>query len=90
MSSKKRLYRSQTDRHVAGVCGGLAEYFNIDPTLVRLIFVVLTILSGPGLILYIVLWIVMPDGPTEDEFEYLDEDDLPKVKRSERTGYDEF
>jgi phage shock protein PspC (stress-responsive transcriptional regulator) len=62
METPKRLTRSSTDKKVAGVCGGIAEYFNIDSTLVRLIFVLATLLGGPGLILYIVLWIVMPEA----------------------------
>ncbi|MBN1484706.1 MAG: PspC domain-containing protein [Chloroflexia bacterium] len=49
---------------IAGVCAGLAEYFAIDPTLVRLIFVILALMGGPGILIYIVLWIVMPEGPT--------------------------
>jgi phage shock protein C len=60
----KRLYRSKTDRKIGGVCGGLAEYFNIDPTIVRIIFVILLLPGGlPGFIPYIILWIVVPEGP---------------------------
>lgn len=59
----RRLYRSTKDRKVWGVCGGLAEYFNIDPVLVRVIFVVLTFFSGAGILLYIVLAIVAPSAP---------------------------
>lgn len=55
-----RLMRSETDRMIAGVCGGLAEYLNLDPVLVRLAFVVLGLASGVGLVLYVLLWIVMP------------------------------
>lgn len=57
----KRLFRSKTDRQVAGVCGGLAEYLNVDSTLVRIVFVLATLMGGPGLIAYIVLAIVMPE-----------------------------
>ena len=57
---EKRLYRSRTDRMIWGVCGGLAKYFNIDPVLVRVIFVVLGLASGVGIIAYIVLAIVVP------------------------------
>ena len=59
----KRLYRS-SDRVVAGVCGGIAEYFDIDPTLIRVAYVVLTLFSVafPGLILYIILMILMPNS----------------------------
>jgi phage shock protein C len=57
----KRLYRSQTDKKIAGVCGGIAEYFDIDPTLVRVIFVILLLPGGlPGLLPYLVLWVVIP------------------------------
>lgn len=58
----KKLYRSKTNRHVGGVCGGLAEYFNIDPLVVRLGMVVLALLSGPiGIIIYIIMWLVVPE-----------------------------
>ena len=63
---KKRLYRSRKDRKIAGVCGGLAEYFNIDPTIIRVIAVLLLLPGGaPGLLPYIVLWIVVPEAPEE-------------------------
>ncbi len=55
-----RLRRSATESVVAGVCGGLSEYFNIDPVIVRLIFVVVTLTSGLGLPAYLILWMVMP------------------------------
>lgn len=62
---KKRLYKSRTQRSVFGVCGGLAEYFNIDVVLVRLIFVIFTFLGGPGLIVYIALALIMSEEPRE-------------------------
>lgn len=55
----KRLYRSESDRILAGVAGGIAEYFEVDPLLVRIV-TALSILSGGGLILYILLWIFVP------------------------------
>ncbi len=55
----KKLYRSRTDSVIGGVCGGLAEYFNIDPVLVRVIAVLL-IISGAGLIAYLILWLIVP------------------------------
>jgi phage shock protein C len=57
---KTRLYRSTTDRMIAGVCGGLGAYLEIDPILVRLFFVLLTLGGGSGVLLYLVLWIVIP------------------------------
>lgn len=60
----KRLYRSKNDRMIAGVCGGLAEYFNIDPVIVRLIAVLLLLPGGfPGLVPYLILWVLVPEKP---------------------------
>jgi phage shock protein C len=59
----KRFYRSRNDRVLAGVCGGLAEYFDIDPLLIRLLFVVLALIGGGGFLLYIILWIVTKEVP---------------------------
>jgi phage shock protein C len=58
----RKLYRSQTDRKVAGVCGGLADYFNVDVTLIRVLFVVLAVCGGAGLVLYLAMWILVPDA----------------------------
>jgi phage shock protein PspC (stress-responsive transcriptional regulator) len=60
---RKRLVRSWTDRKIAGVCGGLAEYFDLDPTLLRVIWVLLVLCAGTGLLAYIVMWIVVPSAP---------------------------
>ncbi|MEE3495657.1 MAG: PspC domain-containing protein [Butyrivibrio sp.] len=59
---KKRMYKSN-DRKVCGVCGGLAEYFGIDPTIVRLVYAILAITYGSGLLLYIIAAIIMEDRP---------------------------
>lgn len=60
--SFKRLFRSRENRVIAGVCGGLGEYFNIDPTLIRLIWILVSLLSlGLGLFAYILAWIIMPE-----------------------------
>lgn len=59
----KKLYRSRTDRKIAGVCGGLGEYFGIDPTLMRLLFVLGLIFVGGTLLAYIILMIVIPEEP---------------------------
>jgi phage shock protein C len=65
MNREKRLYRSRTEKMIGGVCGGLAAYFNMDPTLVRVILVALAILPIPGsaIIGYIILWIIVPQEP---------------------------
>ena len=59
----KKLYKSSTDKKLAGVCGGIAEYFGIDSTLVRLGWVVFSLLGGSGLLAYIIAAIIMPDRP---------------------------
>lgn len=56
----RKLYRSQTQKMIAGVCGGLAEFLNLDPTVVRLIFVLLALGAGHGVLIYLVLWLIMP------------------------------
>ena len=59
----KKLYRSRTDRKIAGVCGGLAEYFGIDPTIIRLGFVVGLILAGGTATAYLIMALVIPEEP---------------------------
>lgn len=56
----RRLYRSEIDRMIAGVCAGLGDYFQIDPVIVRLVFVLLAFASGMGVIAYVLLWIIVP------------------------------
>jgi phage shock protein C len=63
MQNEKRLYRSRSDRKLGGVCGGLGEYFGIDPTFVRLAFVILTLIHGSGLLIYVGLCLLMPEEP---------------------------
>ncbi|MBW2974562.1 PspC domain-containing protein [Candidatus Woesearchaeota archaeon] len=56
----KKLYRSRKNRIIAGVCGGIGEYFNVDPTLIRLLWVFLIFIGGSGIFAYIIAWIIMP------------------------------
>lgn len=60
----RRLQRSATDSKLAGVCGGLAEYFGMDSTIVRLLWVLVTFFTGlvPGMVVYVVAWLIMPEG----------------------------
>lgn len=61
----KKLYRSTTDKKVAGVCGGLGKYFDIDPVIFRVIFFILLLPGGlPGLLPYVILWLIIPEEPT--------------------------
>ncbi|HEX6290079.1 MAG TPA: PspC domain-containing protein [Herpetosiphonaceae bacterium] len=57
---KTKLYRSRTNSMIGGVCGGLADYLGIDVTIVRLFFVLLALGNGPGVLIYIILWIILP------------------------------
>ena len=56
----RRLYRSQTEKMIGGVCGGLAEVLDVDPTIIRVVFVLLAFLGGHGILLYLILWLIMP------------------------------
>lgn len=62
---KKKLYKSSTDKKIDGVCAGFAEYFDLDPTLVRVLWVLATIFVGAGIIAYIIAALIMPRKPIE-------------------------
>lgn len=66
---QKRLYRSRTDKKLGGVCSGIGEYFDLDPTLIRVLWVIITVFTGfaPGIIAYILLWIIVPEEPEKIE-----------------------
>ena len=59
----KELYRSRTNRKIAGVCGGLGEYMNLDPTIIRLIWVLLILCAGTGLLAYLIAALIIPENP---------------------------
>ena len=61
---RKRLVRSTNDRKIAGICAGIADYFDIDTTLVRVLWLLATLVPGPNILAYIILWIAVPEGPT--------------------------
>lgn len=72
----KKLYRSEKDKKIAGVCAGLGEYFDIDPTIIRVIFIVLLLPGGlPGLLPYLIFWFIMP---TESEIKSTNATDTKK------------
>jgi len=58
----KKLYRSKNNKIIAGVCGGIGEYFSIDPTIIRLLWLLISI-TGGGLVAYIIAWIIIPKEP---------------------------
>lgn len=64
MAKVKRLYRSGKNRIIAGICGGLGEYFDTDPTIVRLIWAIFTLISlGIGILAYLIAWLIIPRNP---------------------------
>ena len=63
----KKLYRSRKNRMIAGICGGLGEYLDADPTIIRIIFVILALFGlFPGVLLYLAPWLVIPDAPRDE------------------------
>lgn len=91
----KKLYRSKKDQIIGGVCGGIAEYFGIDATLVRLAFVLFALIEGAGIIAYIIAWIIVPERPegqsTKSEEEVYDveldsEDEEGEYKAEEKSS----
>ncbi len=70
----RRLYRSRTDRMISGVCGGLGEYLNIDPTVVRLLFALSLLIGGTGLLVYVVMLIVVPEEPLDTPHTFVNVD----------------
>jgi phage shock protein C len=63
MADSRKLYRSRTNRQLAGVCDGLDQYLTVDATLIRVLFVLLAVLGGSGLVLHVALWIIVPNQP---------------------------
>lgn len=66
----KRLYRSRRQRIIGGVCGGIAEYFDVDAVLVRVLAVLLALMGGPGIVAYIIAWIIIPEEPVGTQTGY--------------------
>ena len=67
MPDVKKLYRSKEDRIIAGVCGGMAEYLNVDPVWIRLVAVLLVFAHGIGILIYILAWILIPPNPHQKD-----------------------
>lgn len=80
LTMNKKLYRSRKDYMIAGVCGGIAEYFEIDSTLVRLLAVLVVLIGGAGVVAYIIAWIVIPKNPDQVSDESFEEREKIKEK----------
>ena len=78
---KNKLYRSTKNCVIGGVCGGIAEYFDIDPTLVRLLAILIFFLGGSGIVAYIIGWIIIPQNPNLSSGDNLE--DKGKIKKEE-------
>ncbi len=86
---KERLFRSKVHRVFGGVAGGLAEYLNLDPIIVRILFIIITVINGFGIFLYVILWIIIPEG----EYPYPPNDPSTSTKSSstdESSSFDSF
>ena len=70
-TSSRRLFRNPNDKMIGGVCSGLANYFDIDPVIVRLVFAVLFLTVGEGLLAYILAWIIIPVAKTPEDMRYM-------------------
>lgn len=99
INMQKRLYRSRTEKMIGGVSGGLAEYFDLDPTIIRVAFVLSIFLGGGGIIAYIILWIVVPEKPllhsqpftnTETNAEKNDDDESQNINNENKTEQPQF
>lgn len=85
----KKLYRSRKDSKIAGVCGGIAEYFNVDPTIIRLLAVLTIFFGGGGIIAYIIAWIIIPLEPLgENSFSSNSRSGQDKKEKQDKTTVD--
>jgi len=83
----KKLYRSRDDRMIAGVCGGLADYFNVDSSLIRLGVLFIFLFQGIGLIAYIIAWLVMSEEPVKNEYRMSDDYYLEEQRQQEKADH---
>ncbi len=83
---EKKIYRSQKNKVIGGVCGGIGEYFDIDPVLIRLIFIILFFSAGVGFLGYIIAWIIIPEKPLDKaNIEVENDEETIKRKKAKRT-----
>lgn len=85
--TKTRLYRSETDRVFAGVAGGLGEILNIDPTIIRIAFLIMAFFGGGGLVIYVIIWLL---SPNESQVKVGKKTSKTKVQKDTRTWVGDF
>lgn len=83
---ERRLYKSRTNRQISGVCGGIGEYFNIDPVIIRLLVVVFTIAGGAGLIAYIIAAIIIPEPEGGNSTEVMEDEEGSSTEPAKSSG----
>ncbi len=71
---EEKLYRSRRNRVVSGVCAGLGKYLNIDPIIIRIVFIIFTLIHGIGILIYIIMWIITPEEPISNLYSGMDVD----------------
>jgi phage shock protein PspC (stress-responsive transcriptional regulator) len=86
---QKKLYRSRTDSTIGGVCGGLGDYFNVDPTFIRIVAVLLVFADGIGILAYILAWIIIPQEPV-GEVEVVEDGQPTTPKKREYAGWNKY
>lgn len=93
MATTKKLYRNQHNKVIGGVASGLADYFEVDVVIFRLIFVLLALVGGGGVLGYIILWIVVPSNPQQHQYQYANagtsEQTPPETENSEKKSSEE-
>ena len=72
----KKLYRDVAGKKIAGVCGGIGKYLEIDPTIVRIVFLILAVVYGCGILAYVAAWVIVPAEPVEE----------PEIKKETKEG----
>jgi len=89
MSTSKRLYRSETDKILGGVCGGIAEVYNFDSTLIRLALVLFTMAGGSGILAYLIAWIINPTESEVKKNEKVTDVEAEKVEKEDEDSEEE-
>lgn len=80
VKKEKILLRSSKNRVIAGVCGGLGDFFKIDPTVIRIIFIFITLFGGSGGLLYLILWLIIPSEKKDKEAQYIIRKNAKEIK----------
>lgn len=85
-AENKKLYRSRNDRMVSGVCGGLGDFFGIDSTLIRVIFVLLAVFGGSGIVIYLVMLLIVPEEPLAEITQAPVSEETPANEAADNVG----